>query len=177
MNCLILGAQARIAEIEAPRPLPEEAAPVDHGPPKFTSQLVVSWFYCLNLRLVALRWGHVKNIHFCFHWFTYCKICDISLDVIGTCSSFNTCASPRIWKDSCFLIDSKCSFCNCMTSDVLGSFSVSVTCLVRQMNCLIYFLLNLLEKVSGKTKLKSKVKLIAQFWNKEVLQHIKSKVG
>ncbi|ETN87097.1 hypothetical protein NECAME_01255 [Necator americanus] len=33
------GAQARITEIEAPRPAPEEMPDVDHGPPKFTTQL------------------------------------------------------------------------------------------------------------------------------------------
>ncbi|PIO69613.1 immunoglobulin I-set domain protein, partial [Teladorsagia circumcincta] len=33
------GAQARIGEIEAPRPAPEEGPEVDYGPPKFTTQL------------------------------------------------------------------------------------------------------------------------------------------
>uniref|UniRef100_A0A158P8T2 Titin n=1 Tax=Angiostrongylus cantonensis TaxID=6313 RepID=A0A158P8T2_ANGCA len=33
------GAQARITAIEAPRPAPEEVPEVDHGPPKFTTQL------------------------------------------------------------------------------------------------------------------------------------------
>ncbi|KJH46031.1 immunoglobulin I-set domain protein [Dictyocaulus viviparus] len=34
------GAQTRIKEIEAPRPIPEELPEIDHGPPKFTTQLV-----------------------------------------------------------------------------------------------------------------------------------------
>ncbi|CAJ0920993.1 unnamed protein product, partial [Mesorhabditis belari] len=34
------GAQARIDEIEAPRPLAEDAPDVEHGPPRFTTQLV-----------------------------------------------------------------------------------------------------------------------------------------
>ncbi|EYC08130.1 hypothetical protein Y032_0067g131 [Ancylostoma ceylanicum] len=33
------GAQARIREIEAPRPAPEDQPDIDHGPPKFTTQL------------------------------------------------------------------------------------------------------------------------------------------
>ncbi|KIH55889.1 immunoglobulin I-set domain protein, partial [Ancylostoma duodenale] len=33
------GAQARIQEIEAPRPAPEDQPDIDHGPPKFTTQL------------------------------------------------------------------------------------------------------------------------------------------